>query len=398
MAIQENRVINYLATLLCCSICVQRLSTAAGNAFFILAILLFFYLLFQRKRTGVSIIPSIDKGIKGYYKAFGILILCFLPSALCTGNPTDGVQFVTNQWIYRWFPFFAITLFIRDKESLTKILMAFMIAIGLDCLTAVWQSFILNKYRAWGFGDYPMHLAAMLCYIIPVLTVFVLDKQFGRSIKAFAVISLVCCLAGVLVGNSRGAWLTLFIILPLISWTYIKNNKKFMCIAGIICCLLVGLFAVNPSYQHRLISIANTTTDRSNADRILVWESAQKMIKDHPIVGVGPGKFKEVYDKEYKSPKVTQNLHHSHNNFIQITAEYGFIGLSGFLYFVIYILKRNYYEIKAGNPYARMRFGALLGILLFGLIDYTLNSSAIIKAFGFIFAVLIALDSKYNEK
>lgn len=394
MAIQENKLVNYLAVTLCCSVCVQRLSNVVSLLFFIFAILIFLYLLFQQKRSGMHVFTFCNEGIKGYYKAFGIFILSLLPSVLFTGDILGGLGTVLNDWIYRWFPFFAISLFVRDKQLLMKLLMAFMIVMGLDCLVAVGQSVFLDKYRPWGFSGHPMQLASYLCMVTPVLAVIVLDNRFNGNIKTIAIITLICCLTAVLLGNSRGAWLCLFIIIPLISWPYIKKNKKYMCIIGIVFCLLAGIFAASPQYQHRLLSITNITTDRSNADRLIVWKSAGNMIQDHPLVGVGPRKFKQVYDKQYKLPEVTQDLLHSHNNFIQIATEYGLIGLSGFLYFTMYLFRRNYQEMKSGNPYARMRMGILLGFLLFGMIDHTLLWSAFNKILSFMLGLLIVFDVK----
>lgn len=391
MVVREDKVINYLAIALGCSMCLQRISAAVGNVFFISGILIFFYLLYQRQRAGEHLF-RIDESVKGYYKAFAIFFVSLLPAVVGTGDILASMGIVTHNWIYRWFPFFAITLFVRDRQILMKLLMAFMVIMGLECLTAVGQSLILDKYRPWGFSGHPMHLASFLCFFTPILAVIVLDNRFKGSIKTMAIISLICCLAGVLLGNSRGAWLCLFIILPLLSWPYIKSNKKYMCIVGIICCMVVGIFVANPAYQHRLISITNTTTDRSNADRILIWESARNMVQDHPLIGVGPGNFKKVYDKQYKSPEITQDLPHTHNNFVQIAAEYGLIGLGGFLYFIIYVLKRNYYEMKNGNPYARMRLGFFLGFLLFGMIDHTLWGTVFNKLLSFLLGILIVLD------
>lgn len=400
MAIQENKLINYLAITLCCSVCVQRLSTVAGNVFFILALLVFLCLLFQRKRAELSIFPLLDEGVKGYYKAMGIFILSLLPSALFAGDAVGGVGFIMEKWVYRWLPFFAITLFVRDKQTLLKMLAAYTITIGIDSLVVVGQGLILGKSRPWGFGGHPLHLATILCFLTPVLAVAALDDRVKGTAKKIALVSLVCCLLGALIGNSRGAWLTLAIVLPFISWPYIKSNKKYMCVAGIICCLLAGMFAMNPTYQHRLQSITNTTTNRSNADRILMWKSARDMMIDQPIIGVGPDKFKEAYEREYKYPEITQNLNHAHNNYLQIGAEYGLIGLGGFLYCLFYMLRRNYHEARARNLFARMRLGFLLGFLLFGIIEYSLNIAVINRAMSFLLAILLMLEiaCKKNEE
>lgn len=397
MVLQEEKLINYLAIILTGSVAFQHLSTAVGNLFYIGAVLGFVYLLYYRKKHGYQVFYW-DQALKGYYCAFGILFLTALPSAFCAGEPLRDVGLVSRLWFYRWLPFFIIPLCIRDCQVLIKMLIAFMGAIAVDSLVAGGQSLFWDMYRPNGFGGAPLLLAAFLCYCVPILTILVLDKRFDGWLSKSALLILICCLLALIVGNSRGAWLTLGIILPLISWTYIKNNKKYICIAGLICCLLGSLFALNPSYQNRLISITNTTTDRSNADRILVWRSATHMIEDHPLTGVGPKKFKPFYDEQYRLPQVTQDMLHSHNIFIEHTAEYGVIGLGGLLYFFFYLLKRSYYGLKKKNPYARMQLGSILGLLLFGMIDCMLNFSLIVRSFSFLLAILIVLSMIFDRE
>lgn len=341
---------------------------------------------------------KMDTEAKGYYKAFGILLLTLLPSAFFAGSPLNGVQNVFNMWLYRWLPFFVIPLLIHDKRIVIKMLTAYIATIGIDSFLASGQSLILDIYRPNGLGGHYMHLATILSYFIPILTVIALDKRFSGRLNSIATISLICCLGGLILGNSRGAWLTSMIVLPIIIWPYVKNNKKVACIIGIVCCLLVGVFAVDITYQNRLKSIVNTTTDRSNADRIIIWHSACNMIKDHPIVGVGPKNFTSVYTAKYTSPYITQKLKNAHNFYLQLTAEYGVIGLCGFLYFFIYVLRKNYYALKENDPYARMCIGCVLGLLLFSLIEHTLNVSVIIRSFSFLLACLIVLDGAFKRE
>ena len=110
----------------------------------------------------------------------------------------------------------------------------------------------------------------------------------------------------------------------------------------------------SPQYVQRLKSITNTTTDMSNIGRIEVWKAAQHIIQDHPIAGVGAGRFTGINQKitNQNNKKMSLIISHGHNNFIQITTECGVLGLAGLLYFIGYYLRsslRNYR--KNNNPY-----------------------------------------------
>jgi O-antigen ligase len=155
---------------------------------------------------------------------------------------------------------------------------------------------------------------------------------------------------------------------------------------------VLGFMLSSPHYVQRIRSITNITTDRSNRDRILVWKSARKMVRDHPVTGVGMERFRQHY-KKYRYKQEKQRLGHTHNNFIHVAVENGIVGLAGLLYFLgyyLYISFRNY--CKNNNPYDILVFTTCLGyICIFGQIDHTLGISTGMRMMWFLHAVLLQL-------
>lgn len=119
------------------------------------------------------------------------------------------------------------------------------------------------------------------------------------------------------------------------------------------------------------------------------------MFRDHLVAGVGFNRFSDRYLAEYKYEQESQELTHAHNNFFQISAENGIIGLTGLLYFVGYYLYRslrNYRNHK--NPYDILVFTIFFGyVCLFGLIDYTLGISTGTRIMWFLLAVLLQMKA-----
>ena len=207
----------------------------------------------------------------------------------------------------------------------------------------------------------------------------------------------------------------------------LKQNKKYLAVVLAVFLGIAGFMASNTRYMARVKSITNTTTDLSNIGRIQVWKSAMNIIRDHPIAGVGIGRFTEVNHNisnqnnkkiaNQNSKKVSnQNnkkianqknrktanqknknrsiiISHSHNNFIQITAECGFLGLAGLLYFIGYYLRSSLRSYRNNhNPYDILIFTICFGfICLYGLIDYSLGFATGIRAMWFLLAVLLKL-------
>lgn len=388
----NNKLVNKLAGIICFAICIQRLSMALGSVSWGISILLFLILFFKMKKSGQNIV--VDEDVIGYYKAYAICAASFIPSIFVANDISAGVKLFFEMWLYRVMPFFMVTLFIKDKIILRKILLIVLAVFNIDCLVAVGQVILNLGSRGWGFGGNTLHLASILCVIIPMLLVVILDDKFAVKTKKFASLSIVCCFIGVLAGQSRGAWLTLAIILPLVAVKYIINRKKRVVTAFVLIGFIVGVFMVSPSLRYRVESIGNVSTDRSNISRIAVWESGINMIKDHPVVGVGLGGFREAYKTEYILLEDKIGLSHAHNNLIQIGAETGIVGLLGFIYLNGYILIRNFMEWRKNyNPYSLMILSGWLGFTVFGMFDLTIDASAIMKTLWFLLGALLMLKN-----
>lgn len=356
---QNDKQSKYLAILLTLMVCTTRLSMAAGQIFMGLAVLVGLILAFKYKEQ--LVVPS---ELKGYFTAAGIFFLSTLPSALWAGDTLLGIKAFLDVWLYRFLVFVLIIMFIRQKKYLVKMLGIFLIVTNLDCLLALLQVVLhMDKFnRGWGFGSNVLTLAGVMVMLFPIVMVIYFDDNFDKFLKKIATSSIVCIIIGLLANKSRGSWLTLLITTPVATLRYILQNKTRIlgCIVAVI--LVIGFFVCNPAYDQRWNSITNTTTDRSNVDRIWVWKSAGSMIKDHPVIGVGLDQFRTAYRAHYKFKQETQDLVHAHNNFVQVTAENGVLGTLGLLYFLGYFLWRsvkNWRQDK--NPYDILVFTTVLG-------------------------------------
>lgn len=87
------------------------------------------------------------------------------------------------------------------------------------------------------------------------------------------------------------------------------------------------------SLSNKISSISFTKSGSSG--RTLLWSDALSFAKDHPLLGGGIGSWKiesapywNIHGDLYLMP------YHAHNDFLEITAELGFLG--GLLYFIIF--------------------------------------------------------------
>ena len=392
-------VIKLLAIFVTLTVCVVRFNIAIGllmNGFLLFICVL--WSIFCHKQSSL-----VSEDIKGYFKAFVFYLLCIVPSVLFSEKLVRSFLMLLFA-LFQYGCFAAIILLIRRKKYLFGMLTAFFVFSGFDCLWALFQLVTGHALdnRGYGFGGKLLFIADIMCVLLPIALVILMDTkfEFEKNLRKSAAFATLCIIIGLLCNKSRGAWLTELIIVPIASFRYLKQNRKYLIIFVFVLLGMVGYMASNPQYVERIYSITNTTTDHSNADRIWTWKSAKNMIQDYPITGTGFGLFDDFYEQGYKFEQETQNLPHTHNNFIQVTVETGVIGLAGFLYFVGYFLctsLRNYRDTS--NPYDLLLFVVFLAhVCLFGQIDYTIWNSGMQPFFLFLLAILLCLKETDTNK
>ena len=221
-----------------------------------------------------------------------------------------------------------------------------------------------------------------------------MDSHFEKKIKKFALLGLVSSLAGLFGCFGRGAFLVSALVAPFYLYYYLRNSKKMAAIILIILCLLGGTVLSSPKYVERLSTTLNTTTNRSNVDRIWTWKASWDMFKDHPVNGVGLNNWGWYYrNAGYKYDEEKQNLPHAHSNYMQLLAETGIIGFLGLLYFYGYSLFIPFKRwMKEHNSCDLMFFTTFLAcMVLFGAFQPTYRLSSVIRTMWFILALMIQL-------
>jgi O-antigen ligase len=88
----------------------------------------------------------------------------------------------------------------------------------------------------------------------------------------------------------------------------------------------------------RLISVFDMNQS-SNFDRVRMLEAGAEMIRDEPLLGVGPANVKDSYALYRKQDAPRPRPPHLHNNIVQVWAERGILGLLGYLLLLALFLR-----------------------------------------------------------
>lgn len=382
------RLESWIAIMITLMACFTRLSMAAGQVFYVIAILLSIFYIWKHRHA--LYVPSY---VKKYSKTFALMLLLLLPSAVLTNNIAVGLPEFINVWLWRIPVFFVIALCIRDKKTLFTMLAVFFVDFGIDNLVAFYQHVSGMTDRGWGFGSSVLTIAGLMVMLGPIFCVILLDSAFPNYVKASALWALGCVGFGMYGNQSRGSWLFNMIMVPIVSLPYIL--KRFGCVVAVLVVLggVVWGFSTQPQYVARFESITNTTTDASNLGRFDVWISSINMFKDHPVTGVGIGQWRTIYEASYRLPTENQHLYHAHNNFIQLLGEVGLLGLLGVLIFYGAIVVDNFVVwFKNRDPYSLCAMIAVICyVFVFGQVEYTLDNSSGIRIMYFMLATMLQL-------
>lgn len=261
-------------------------------------------------------------------RLFFLLYLIAFISALTQGQ---GVGLSDSSFIIytsaMFLVFIAISI-IDTPRRLRWTLLALIGSYGFASLYLIreWQAGH-NIYRyfrpGWIVGDNNLFSTAAI-FGITLAFVFMQGKR-PRWEKWFCGGSLVVSVIGVTLAGSRGAFLGLATASMVLVWG-MKNRVRNLLLIIFLVLPLSVLAPVSP--LHRFLNpVASDTNSEQFHEQ--AWLAGLKMIKTHPLFGVGLGNFKTVM-LQY-APPGTDIDSMAHNMFIEVAAE---LGIPAFLLFV----------------------------------------------------------------
>lgn len=197
--------------------------------------------------------------------------------------------------------------------------------------------------RVYSYLGNPNLLAG---YLVPAV-VFSLVAIFAWQSwikKALALTMFTVNAACLVLTFSRGGWIGLVVgvltaIALLIYWLSIDMPPFWrtwtlpIVLGGLMGLIILAVIFVEP-VRLRVFSIFADRRDSSNNFRRNVWDAVFEMIRDRPIIGIGPGhnSFNQIYPL-YQRPRYTALS--AYSVFLEIAVETGLLGLGCFLWLMI---------------------------------------------------------------
>jgi putative inorganic carbon (HCO3(-)) transporter len=274
----------------------------------------------------------------------------------------------------------------RTRELALRVLLAFGVfssAFGLV------QYFVFNQrdleHRITGPTAHVMTLSGLL---LPVALVFlILWSHDSKNLLLLGGTILVTF--ALLLTFTRSAWLGWIVA---VSVLLVLKRPRALAFAAPLLVLFVT-FMPMPLFSRMVSSF--DMRQSSNLDRIRMVEAGIEIIKDYPLLGVGPANIKEVYPLYRKPDAPRFRIPHLHNNFIQLWAERGVLGLAAYLLLVGLFLREC---ARAWNGpesrFAEIGVAVTVGLAAAGMFEFNFGDTEVFWIMLDIYALVIAFTER----
>lgn len=269
----------------------------------------------------------------------GLIIL-----ALCGSIETETI-YSSLKWL-KWFGlFFSLGCYWQyffPNQYYEKLYPMF----GSDYQTSIRRQFTFHK-MCTGFTSQTAVAAGFIVLGLMVV-IYTFSLKRTRSQKVLSIIEIIFLTGGLLLTGKRSPILNLGVALLVVDMITIKRSKKGNRIVWIALGLIVVmtiLYFIAPLFTDSRNSLARIFESINAEDatevfngRFSLYTSALSEFMQHPIMGIGWGKYSQKYD-----------ITGVHNIYLQLLCECGIFGLVFSVSGMLFVLFRSINMLRAAN-------------------------------------------------
>lgn len=252
----------------------------------------------------------------------------------------------------------------------------------------LWMDKTYYLDRPTGTFVNPNHFAAYLTLSLILVVAYVTCKIQHSNTKIskwswyehlFSVYTIIIfiLLLTVLMTKSIGVLGSISIIVLIASYLLIRTSQIKVVLtwvglgAAIFCFFLLS---IDYAIIERELSGLSHTFER----RLALSNAAWGMVSEHWLLGIGGGAFYSVFSKFRNLDIGNTYYNYAHNDYLQLWAEYGLIGITLLAFFVFFALKDNLYILKNSKNTIHRTFGyaslyTTTGLAIHSLVDFSLH-------------------------
>lgn len=331
-------------------------------------------------------------GIIGHTPLDGPLALFF--GALALSTLASGAPLEATGWTRPWvvLAYFVVYWWLRDRSQAARLALLLVAAGAVAAAYGILQHHTgVDWYRealgrptrvrprvegAPGFavvGFFKNYLTFAHAMVFPLAFAAAFALRGLRAAAGAALLHVVA----VVYATARGVWVALAAAgLVLAATAGLRAAGWALGLLG--AALVAG--AVSPGLRAQVEPLF--TTGGANAGRIAIYAANLDIIHDHPVFGLGFGRYRRAAAPYYRRWPAADRRSHAHSNFLHIGAEAGLVGLAAFGFLFASILRLGWRAV-ASAPDARTwgtAVGAWIGVwafLLGGLTQFNLGDNEV---------------------
>ena len=284
-------------------------------------------------------------------KAMQFLLLFFffsILSLLWSDNVAEGRQLLRY---YFAIVVVAVSLYTSMQEKFVKyILYAFLLSMFISEITSYGIYFGWWQMQGHTAADPTPFMHHTIYSVFLAVTIFLLisqvkDIRTPLFLRVFELLFLLSSSVNLFINGGRTGQLAL--IFGALAYTFIYFKKKIYLLYTllVLAAVFMSAYSLSTNFNHRvhqavsdIQNIQKGNLQTSWGTRIAIKIVSSEIIEDNILFGVGMGDSMDVYKEYLQKPKFsdfkfTKNVHHLHDQFIQILVQTGIIGFGLFLFF-----------------------------------------------------------------
>lgn len=232
---------------------------------------------------------------------------------------------------------------------------------------------IARPFSTMGNPDF---FAAYLLAVLPLALILA-----ARRPSVFRIASVVLIASGLLLAQSRGAWLGLLAAgaaaaaAVKLSGRSLRPSRPAWALIG-VCLLAAGGFFAFSSGAHDRAARMFDLKHFDAAGRLLMWDIGMRMIREKPLAGGGLGSYGKNYPARHARAQAADPglpyfySENAHNDYLQLGAEQGMLGLGLWAWVWAVFLRLAWRKWLRGSPEALGLLAGFAGFQVNALFNF----------------------------
>jgi O-antigen ligase len=242
------------------------------------------------------------------------------------------------------------------------------------------------------FGNYLTFAHTMLFPLAWASAAALCASRLGVGTSFLLVLAIVF-------SSARGVWLALLAMAVALGLVR-RDRRTLVALAAIGLAAGIG-FAIAPDLRSLARNMFSSSGD--NRGRVAIYETNLDIVHAHPVLGLGFGRYRTAARPFYDAHPHADRRSHAHNNYLQVAAEAGLLGLAAFALVFATALRKGWTALARAPDAAAwtVAAGAWVGIVAFlagGVTQYTFGDNEVALTMWVCLGVLMRAAYEAGER